>query len=486
MKTIPRVIARIVLGCLMLFWLPVSAAIAQVVEDTPTTTPTATVTPTPTATPPVEGTPTPTPTPVLTPMPTPIIEWTATFVGIGDVAAEGRSAQQTRDSGYIAVGSSGSGTHEGGNVYLVKADANGNKVWDTRFGGSDFAWGNCVQEITDDQGTTTTGYVLGGTKLPAGGQPVQIYLVKTDSRGSQVWENTFPRSGLIQSEGNFIRQTRDKGFIVVGNSIPEFSIAASVISLVKTDASGGQQWYKIIGRGDDECWGYCVQELTDDKGTTTTGYIIAGTAVSSGQGKVCLIKTDASGNTNTPGNWVKLFGGDKGEEGRFAQQTKDGGYIVVGLTYSYGDFTDTPNYRYSNIYLLKIDASGDEEWHNAFGRGNYPDEGYSVSQTADKGYVIVGRTYPYGTSDYDIYTIKTDRHGNKQWETILPGSGYSIEPTTDGGYIIAGTTNPPPGSSESSILLSSSGNSRNLYLIKLKGSLMDITGVTPKSWTSYK
>ncbi|OGU37221.1 MAG: hypothetical protein A2315_03975 [Ignavibacteria bacterium RIFOXYB2_FULL_35_12] len=188
-----------------------------------------------------------------------------------------------------------------------------------------------------------------------------------------------------------------------------------------------QPWTKTYGTlYNDEA--YCVQQTFDG------GYIITGNTSPHNpwDSDLYLIKTDKHGDTL----WAKTYGGAGNETGVDVKQTTDNAYIICG----YNATIEAGNF---DVWLLKINSSGDTLWAKKFG-GNNNDFGNSVFQTDDGGYVIIGSTESYGAFDSNLMMIKTNASGDSLWSKVHIISYHQIvseaQPTSDGGYIVAGYT----------------------------------------------
>jgi len=132
--------------------------------------------------------------------------------------------------------------------------------------------------------------------------------------------------------------------------------------------------------------------------------------------------------------WRQNYGGTNDETATSLVQTSEGGYAIAGYTQSFGAGMD-------DFWLVKTDSSGDLEWSQAYG-GTSIDRAYSLVQTSDGGYAIVGETLSYGAGGGDFWLVKTDTNGNVQWNKLYGGtdrdSARSLVQTSDGGYALAG------------------------------------------------
>ena len=153
----------------------------------------------------------------------------------------------------------------------------------------------------------------------------------------------------------------------------------------------------------------------------------------------------------------KRYGWTEIDEGKSVLQTFDGGYIIVGnITRSSG---------YADIYLIKTDNYGDTLWTKTFGRIGDNTEGFSVDQLSDSGFIITG--FAHAAGNFDLALIRTDNNGDTLWTKLYIGfrneTGYSVHQTFDGGFIIAGKTNSYGAGEEDFYLVKTDANGDSVW-----------------------
>jgi hypothetical protein len=203
----------------------------------------------------------------------------------------------------------------------------------------------------------------------------------------------------------------------------------------------------VSAQGPDVLWTYTA-------GTCAAGYEIIETSDScycivgfwGNPPDVCLFKLDPNGTALVR----KMYGGAFADEGWSVTETFDKGYAIIGQTRSTGG----GNW---DMWLIKTDPYGHTMWTRTYG-GAGDEKARSIQQTSDSGFIFVGRTSSFGAGEDDIYLVRTDQYGNTLWTRAYGGEetdyGMSVQQTADEGYIIVGTT------------LSFGAGSGDIYLIR--------------------
>jgi hypothetical protein len=240
-----------------------------------------------------------------------------------------------------------------------------------------------------------------------------------------VWSQMY--GGANDDVGACIVATPDGGYAVAGTTW-SYS-GGSEFWLVKVNSEGTMEWDSRFGNGKP---GYQSNEAFYIVVTPDGGYALAGHTWSFGAGSAdyWLVKTDASGNMQ----WSRTYGGSDVDRAEKVVVTSDGGYALVGRSYSFGNGT---------AWLVKTDASGNAQWNRTYEGTEGDDRARSVIATSDGGYALTGGTW----------FLKTDALGNVQWKktyneittvvnetySFLDFSGtYSLIATADGGYALSG------------------------------------------------
>ncbi len=391
----------------------------------------------------------------------PAIQWKKSLGGVGNDLPY--SIKPTADGGYIMAATSDAnsgdvtGNHGSFDFWIVKLDDKGSIQWQKSFGGID------DDEATSIQQTTDGGYIATGWSFSTDGDVTgnhgnnDFWVVKLDANGNLEWQKTL--GGSYDDEAYSIQQTNDGGYIVAGLSASNDGNVTGHHAdeglydywVVKLEPDGDLEWQKSLGGSLDDV-ARSIQQTNDGN------FIVAGYSFSSDNDV-----TDHRGGTDYPDYWVvklntagsilweKSLGGTSLDLAYSIQQTTDNGYIVNGFTYS-TDGDVTGNNGDHDFWVVKLNGEGNLQWQKSLG-GTLREEGRSIYQTLDGGYIAAGLSYSndkdvtghHGADGFsDYWIVKLDVAGNKEWQKSLGGSStdvaVSIQQTGNGAYILAGSS----------------------------------------------
>lgn len=350
-----------------------------------------------------------------------MVRFNKTFGGPGE--DQGRCAIQTLDKGYIAAGASSTYAFGGTDIWIVKTDSAGMHQWSKNYGGINSEWAWSVVQLPD------SGYAVAGYTNSFGNGGYDMYLLRIDKSGNELWSKTF--GGNDWDFAYAMITTNDGGFLLAG-STASFGAGNDDAYLVKTDASGDTLWTKTYGGTGDDVARSIFQN-------SDGGYFFNGSTTSWGNGghDLYYVRTNAAG---VPA-WEKTLGGSRDEESFSGVQSAfDGGFLMVGYTKSFF-FPDS----IETGYLVRTAANGDTVYTHPVHTllPGYTTKLYSIIEMPDYNIVMLGQWEYMGQTDVYFYMadpyyvfINSTTHGHYEESD----AGYSVRLCSDGGYIIAGAT----------------------------------------------
>jgi len=320
----------------------------------------------------------------------------------------------TLDGGFAIAGNRLTEAPRTEYMVLWKTDEAGDLLWErTYLEGSNVECRTMVR--TSDGGFLMLGHGHDGSN----------HVLKTDELGNELWLNSYPNTPEDNKVFNSVDQTADGGFILAGTSNDEF---AGTWYILKLDATGNEMWEK---RFFDRDWDFA--ECFFIRETPDGGFIAGGREHLADDGTIShpphyftVRKLDAFGDElwwNTYG--IREITCDQ------VLEASDGGFLFTGVAPSrVPDYSNPDDHPDEDIFVVKTDAAGVEEWTGLY--GGFVDDGplNSIIETSDGNYVLAGRTrsYPhdhlYSSSD-DAYVLKLDATGNQMWSRVM-GSGTDV------------------------------------------------------------
>lgn len=356
------------------------------------------------------------------------VKWSRTYGG--SYSDEFSIVIPTSDGGFAAAGQTYSFGVMYGGVWVVRTNSTGSLMWQNTYSSSSGASVATSMIQTSDGGFAVAGFTY------ASGQGISdVWVLKLNAAGLIAWQKTYGGTG--GESGYSIWQTSDGGYIVAADT-DSFGAGNIDFMLLKLTSSGNLLWQKTYGTSGNDESPASVQQ-TSDGGYIVAGYsgmLGRGEAFASGPTDFWVLKLEVNGGIS----WQKFYGGSSEEFANDIQQTSDGGYIVAGYSSSFSG-----GYNY-DCWIVKLDSSGGVDWQKAYG-GTGDDYAQSVRQTSDGGYIVAGKSASIGAMDGDCWVIKLDPTGAIVWQKGYSGAGddeaNSVRQTSDGGYIIGGNSFSP-------------------------------------------
>jgi hypothetical protein len=201
-------------------------------------------------------------------------------------------------------------------------------------------------------------------------------------------------------------------------------------------------WQKDVESG--------TQDFLSGLAVTIDGqYLISGSSIQKNQNPTAgnnqnkgydyhILKLDQQGQKV----WEKYFSGNQHDYLSSTVATQEGGFLLAGTSYSsLAADKKQKSSGSSDMWIIKVDENGEEEWQKTIGT-RYSEEARSVTQTLDKGFVVVGSTnHPkLGYGSKDVMVVKLDKTGKILNQLILGGKGLDevekVIPTNDGGVLL--------------------------------------------------
>ena len=330
----------------------------------------------------------------------------------------GHSVLQTNDNGYIICGNTTSFGAGGEDVYVIKTDEMGSVQWIKTYGGSNQEHGYFISPINDNCFIVAAEYNNYSNNIS------QAYILKINALGDTIWTKKY--SGLNTAIARCVFQTNDSNYILCGATRASSSVEYDGF-LMKITEAGDIIWAKTFG-GTGRDWFYDLKQTTDG------GYIMCGATNSFGNGTdFYVVKTNVFGDSL----WTRHYDLPKYNASYSIIQNNDGSFFIGGVT------VDATGFDIADIQLIKINSIGDTIWTKKYG-GSDSDNGCSLAHSSDNGIIVCGWTESFGSGNSDIYLFKIDSAGTMLWSQTFGGNnyevGYSVQETSDFGFILVGYT----------------------------------------------
>lgn len=283
-----------------------------------------------------------------------------------DLDDEATCVLETADKNYM-IGGNTSATSGTKDILLIKTTTKGEIIWQKTYGGSN------NEELNHILPAENSGYYLVGLTESFGAGSRDIYLLKIDENGNELWSKTY--GGINQEGGNKFVSTPDGNYMLFGFT-QTFGAGDRDFYLLKITPQGDTLWTKTYGSPNYE-------ESQEIVAVKNGGYLLFGhSAAFDLNHDMYAVRINENGDII----WGETYGGNAHDGGEGALQDSDGNFLLLGRSNSFGNA--------EQVYLVKSNTIGEIISENTYGNTSN-DAGFHILETA-LSYIIIGETTKNG------------------------------------------------------------------------------------------
>lgn len=324
------------------------------------------------------------------------------------------------DEGYVVVGLTKNFGVQGEDVYLIKTDSEGNLDWQKTYGGKGDDNGWAIKKTADNN------YLIAGFSNSFGNGDWDIFVIKTDSKGNQIWKKNYGSSKDEYAWDLIV--TSDNHYVIIGQT-NNTENGEPTTFWMKIDVDGNIIWENQLARP------FMNRAFSIVEGKNSSLFFSGLTTTYVGDLDGFVAKITSAGQLE----WYKTYGGSQNDLGHSIKAGNDSSFFMFGYSKSYGSSKNSP-------WLVKIDETGKEIWNYTY--GSHAEErivgGYV---TDDNKCIMLGymlKESPQGING-DILLLQIDGMGNLNWLRSYGGelneeSGQNILVDREGAIVFTGRT----------------------------------------------
>jgi len=374
---------------------------------------------------------------------------------------------KTEDGGYLFGGYSDSpiGSHKsqgslGWDYWIVKTDANFNRLWDKTYGGTQSDY---LYEIVG--GSNGTFFLVGVSDSPKSGNKgidlkgtSDIWCVKIDQNGNKLWEEAL--EGNATGADRFIsgaigtrRGEYNEVYVLYNLVIPQNKqIGCRIVRFTEDPNAQQQVWYS------SDSYNNSLEEYHDivywQSGTDLKGFVIGGSKEENGNKQFFTRWLKWGTNNDLVSDYTTIYRGNDLDVLTNIVSTSDGGYLLVGISESEkGLDKSNPLCGSRDGWVIKISSTGTKLWDRTYGGPQIDNLTTVVESIYRDGFYLGGTSNSYSgchkgkntRGGYDFWALKIDNWGGITAENTFGGSGndelWDIEIASDGSCLLAGLSN---------------------------------------------